>query len=173
VRRRAGERRQAVDSHRAILAAAKTFLRWCMVEKKWIARSPIDGVKGVGKRRHGKMQLRIDEARKWLEAAIKLADSGKVRQEAGHGSGGLVFLDLLLDQVAMAPDEGPGVCEILGPQGGIGAEKLCIAGAQAARLLEHPDWNPCANDAGDTAKDARSLLDTRESVAEIARNPLQ
>ena len=35
-------------------------------------------------------------------------------EEAGHGSGGLVFLDLLLDEIAMAPHERPGVREILG-----------------------------------------------------------
>jgi hypothetical protein len=38
-----------------------------------------------------------------------------VREEAGHGSGGLVFLYLPLDEIAMASDEGPGVREILGP----------------------------------------------------------
>jgi hypothetical protein len=96
-----------------------------------------------------------------------------IRQEAGHGSGGLVILDLILDQVAMASDEGPGVREILSPQGGIGAEKFCVARAQAAGLLEDPDWNPCTNDAGHTAQNAQGLLDTGERVAEIARNPLQ
>jgi hypothetical protein len=32
--------------------------------KGWIVRNPLDGVEGVGRRRHGKEQLRIDEARK-------------------------------------------------------------------------------------------------------------
>jgi integrase len=66
----------AVDSHRNILAEAKTFLGWC-VGKRWLARNPLEKVKGVGKRRHGKEQLRIGETRKWLTMAIELADKGK------------------------------------------------------------------------------------------------
>jgi integrase len=70
----------SVDSHRAILAAAKTFLGWC-VSKKWITRNPLVDVKGIGKRRHGKEQLRIGEARMWKEKAVEMArrgDSGAV-----------------------------------------------------------------------------------------------
>jgi integrase len=39
--------------------------------------NPIDGVKGVGKRKHGKAQLRIDEARKWLARPTEFADKGE------------------------------------------------------------------------------------------------
>jgi integrase len=66
----------AVDSHRNVLAEARSFLKWC-VGKKWIARNPLDGVEGVGKRRHGKEQLRIDEARNWQAKAIEFADKGE------------------------------------------------------------------------------------------------
>jgi integrase len=66
----------AVDSHRNILAEARSFLKWC-AGKKWIVRNPLDGVEGVGKRRHGKEQLRIDEARRWQAKALELADRGK------------------------------------------------------------------------------------------------
>jgi integrase len=66
----------SVDSHRTMLAGAKTFFRWCVVEKKWLARSPLEQVKGIGKIRHGKEQLRIDEARKWMAEARRLADQG-------------------------------------------------------------------------------------------------
>ena len=38
--------------------------------------SPLDGIEGLGKRRHGKPQLRIDEARKWTATALELADKG-------------------------------------------------------------------------------------------------
>src|SRR2546423_960818 len=74
-----------------------------------------------------------------------------VRKEAGHNSGGLIFLDLLLDEIAVAHDEGPGVREILGSKRRIGAQKICIAGAAAAGLLEHPDRDPGADDAGNTS----------------------
>ena len=49
---------------------------WC-VGKKWLARNPLDEVEGVGKRRHGKEQLRIDEARRWQAKAIEFADQGE------------------------------------------------------------------------------------------------
>jgi integrase len=67
----------SVDVHRNTLAEAKTFLRWC-VKRKLILRNPLDGVEGVGKRRHGKPQLRIDEARRWMSVAAKLAEEGDV-----------------------------------------------------------------------------------------------
>lgn len=67
----------SVDSHRNMLAEAKSFLGWCTVKKKWIAHNPIEGVERGGKRRHGKLQLRVDEARKWLVQAVALADVGE------------------------------------------------------------------------------------------------
>ena len=67
----------AVDSHRNILAEAKSFLRWCCAKKKWIARNPLEGVEGIGRRKHGKAQLRVDEARRWLTAAVVQADAGE------------------------------------------------------------------------------------------------
>jgi integrase len=68
----------AVDSHRCILAAAKTFLKWCMGRpRRWLENNPAAEVEGVGRRRHGKPQLRIDEARRWTAKAIELADSGE------------------------------------------------------------------------------------------------
>jgi site-specific recombinase XerD len=66
----------AVDSHRTMLAAAKTFFRWCVVEKKWLPRNPFELVKGIGKVRHGKEQLRIDEARRWMVEAQGQAEAG-------------------------------------------------------------------------------------------------
>lgn len=67
----------SVDSHRTMLAAAKTFFRWCVVEKKWLARNPLELVRGIGKVRHGKEQLRIDEARKWMVEAHRQAEAGQ------------------------------------------------------------------------------------------------
>ncbi len=76
-RRKAKSGKQlSVDSHRNILAEAKSFLKWC-AGKKWIVGNPLDEVEGVGKRKHGKEQLRIDEARRWQAKAIELADRGE------------------------------------------------------------------------------------------------
>lgn len=48
-----------------------------MVEKKWLPRHPLETVKGIGKVRHGKEQLRIDEARRWMVEAKRQADAGQ------------------------------------------------------------------------------------------------
>lgn len=64
--------RAPVDTHRNMLAETKTFMNWC-VAQGWVKRSPFASVKGVGKKRKGKPQLRFDEARKWYDAALELA----------------------------------------------------------------------------------------------------
>jgi integrase len=71
------------------LAEARTFLKWC-VKMGWLATNPLDGVEGVGRRRHGKDQLRIDEARKWIARATELADQGQ-RLAAGKRPTDLIF----------------------------------------------------------------------------------
>src|SRR5262249_31474877 len=65
----------AVDTHRNVLAETKTFFDW-LVKRKLIGTNPFEGVEGVGRRRHGKAQLRIDESRTWLATAFKRAQAG-------------------------------------------------------------------------------------------------
>ncbi len=75
-----GEPQMAADTHRNMLAEAKTFLEWCMAKpRRWLSKNPLAEVKGVGKRNKGKKQLRADEATKWLEVAFQLADKGDDR----------------------------------------------------------------------------------------------
>lgn len=66
----------SVDTHRNALAEAKTFMTWC-VGQRWIKASSLAEVKGEGKRRHGKPQLRIDEARRWIARALELSRAGE------------------------------------------------------------------------------------------------
>lgn len=66
----------AVDTHRNTLAECKTFLAWC-VGQRWLRANPMEKVQGRGKRRRGKEQLRIDEARKWLSRALMRAKDGE------------------------------------------------------------------------------------------------
>ena len=66
----------SADSHRNMLAEAKTLLNWC-VEQRWIGSNPLASVKGIGKRRHGKPQLRIDEARKLRALCHEKAAAGE------------------------------------------------------------------------------------------------
>jgi integrase len=68
-------KKTTVDTHRNSLAEAKTFMKWCAAkEQRYVFRNPLENVQGTGKRKHGKEQLRIDEARKWLAKAIELAE---------------------------------------------------------------------------------------------------
>ncbi len=66
----------STDSHRNMLAESKTFLSWC-VDERMISSNPLAAVKGVGKRRHGKPQLRIDEARKLRLLCHEKATAGE------------------------------------------------------------------------------------------------
>jgi integrase len=65
----------SVDTHRNTLAEARMLCKWA-VSKRWLRSNPVEAVEGMGKRRHGKAQLRIDEARRWLAKATELADAG-------------------------------------------------------------------------------------------------
>lgn len=65
----------SVDTHRNALAAAKTFGAWC-VKQKWIPRNPAEDVEPIGQRNRGKKQLRIDEARRFVDVAIRKANAG-------------------------------------------------------------------------------------------------
>jgi integrase len=67
----------SVDYHRNTLIEARSFLRWCKDEMKWIESNPLEGVKGVGRRNKGKPQLRFDEARTWYTTAFELAEKGE------------------------------------------------------------------------------------------------
>lgn len=65
------------DTHRNSLIEARSFLRWCGT-KAWLEKNPLDGIEGVGRRSHGKAQLRIDEARLWEAKALELAYAGEL-----------------------------------------------------------------------------------------------
>lgn len=73
------ERAGAVDTHRNGLSVAKAFGAWC-VSRGWLAVNPFAAVKGKGRRKRGKPQLRIEEARRFMAACIELAptDDGAV-----------------------------------------------------------------------------------------------
>lgn len=65
----------SVDSHRNALKMSRTFLKWC-VKSRFIKENPLTIVEGEGRRKRGKPQLRIDEARKLYTAALPLAMAG-------------------------------------------------------------------------------------------------
>lgn len=68
-------KRTAVDTHRNTLNQARTFGRWA--EKRGFIRgNPLLEVEGIGRRKRGKHQLRIDEARAFMSVAMALARAG-------------------------------------------------------------------------------------------------
>ncbi len=65
----------AADSHRLLLSRARSFFAWA-AESGLVAHNPFATVKPVGRRRSGKPQLRIDEARKFMAVALAEAQAG-------------------------------------------------------------------------------------------------
>lgn len=63
----------AAATHHQALDRAQAFLRWCVIEGLRRGPSPLAEVKPYGRKHRGKPQLRIDEGRRWLEAALKVA----------------------------------------------------------------------------------------------------
>lgn len=82
--------RGAVDTHRGGLSVARQFGAWCAT-KGWLRGSPFAGVKGRGRRKHGKPQLRIDDGRKFLSTCLARADDG---DEGAILALGYLFLNL-------------------------------------------------------------------------------
>lgn len=73
------QRGGAVDTHRNGLSVAKAFGASC-VARGWLKVNPFAGIKGKGRRRHGKPKLRFDEARTFSLKCLELAptDDGAV-----------------------------------------------------------------------------------------------
>jgi integrase len=80
---------RAVDTHRGTLSEARTFLAWC-VKRGWLHENPLEKVEGVGRRRTGKQQLTIEEARKFTTTALTLA--GKRKGDLGALAAALPLL---------------------------------------------------------------------------------
>lgn len=60
---------RAVDTHRNALAAGKAWGKFC-VKRGWLLASPFAGVEPIGRRKRGKPQLHVDEARRLLETCL-------------------------------------------------------------------------------------------------------
>lgn len=64
----------AVDTHRVALGQARTCARF-WVKQGWLASNPWDDVEPTGRRRRGKKQLRLDDARKLAAVCIERAET--------------------------------------------------------------------------------------------------
>jgi integrase len=67
--------RQAGDTHRNTLALGKAFLKWA-AKTGYADSNAMEDVEPTGKRKVGKEQLRIDEARKLIRLATEMAAAG-------------------------------------------------------------------------------------------------
>lgn len=66
----------AVATHRSYVQMARSWGRW-VVAKGWMrGPSPMDVVKGVGRKKRGKPQLSLDEARRLYATALDVARQG-------------------------------------------------------------------------------------------------
>ena len=66
----------AVATHRGRLRFARSFFTWA-IERGYVTVNPFAKVKPVGKPKRGKLQLRVDEARKLYAELFKLAWAGE------------------------------------------------------------------------------------------------
>lgn len=74
----------SVDYHRNALNETRTFFNWCMSKpRQWMKRNPVAAVHGEGKRKAGKPQLRIDEARTFLTTCARIFGEGDIAGAIG------------------------------------------------------------------------------------------
>jgi integrase len=65
----------APDTLRNTLVEAGTFARWC-IDRGWLKRDPFAGIKEKARRRRGKPQLRVNEARSITDVCLARAAAG-------------------------------------------------------------------------------------------------
>ena len=65
----------AAASHQTLLAQCKRFYAWAL-DRGYVSQNPFAGIKAIGKAKVGKAQLRIDEARRFVEVAVEKAQHG-------------------------------------------------------------------------------------------------
>ncbi len=58
-----------VDTQIGELSAAGRFAEWCIAQG-WLREDPFEGLEAIGERGRGKPQLRIDEARRFIDTAL-------------------------------------------------------------------------------------------------------
>ena len=83
---------RAVDTHRGTLSEARTFLGWC-VKRGWLHENPLAKVEGVGRRRTGKPQLTIEEARKFTDDRAHPGGQAEGRPRSVGGNAALANRD--------------------------------------------------------------------------------
>jgi integrase len=74
--------KNAVDTLYGIRSAANGFFEWC-VRQAYLKKNPLAGIEIKGKKKRGKAQLRLDEARAFLERAIAVSSGERLTKRNG------------------------------------------------------------------------------------------
>ncbi len=61
----------SVDTHRNSLKEFRSFCVW-LVKRGYLPKDPTVDIEGEGRKRYGKPQLRVDEARTWMRTALEM-----------------------------------------------------------------------------------------------------
>jgi integrase len=125
----------APDSRLNIAAEARTFLRWCL-SAGHLTEDVTPDLKVQARRRRGKPQLRIDEARKWLGVALDLANNG----HAGAAGAAMTLLmgmraSEIADRTVRDLDDGGSLLWIPQAKTRAGVRRLRVPAVLQAALL--------------------------------------
>lgn len=72
----------AVDTLHGIRSAAVGFFEWC-IRHPYLKKNPFAGIEIAGRKKRGKAQLRLDEARSFLERALVVASGERISKRRG------------------------------------------------------------------------------------------
>lgn len=62
-------------THQSDLYTVRAFMGWAM-SRQYLASNPFSEVKNIGQKKAGKPQLRIDEAKRWIDTALEMVKEG-------------------------------------------------------------------------------------------------
>ena len=93
----------AVDTHRNGLNVVRAFGAWC-VKQGWLRANPFESVKGRGRRKRGKPQLRIEEARVFQTPRSGINRDVRHFRDRGPGTGDRGYCSRFLPAVHLRID---------------------------------------------------------------------
>lgn len=146
----AGE--NAVDTQHGIRSAGKAFFNWCM-KQGYAKKNPMANIEIVGKKRRGKPQLRLDEARTMLTFAFSVVDgeplngrSGSQQQVAVLGAAVALLLGLrngeVVGRTVRDLDNGGRVLVIDAAKTEAGVRRIEVPDVLGSRLLKLAEGRP-------------------------------
>ena len=75
-------RSSAVDTLYGIRSAARGFFEWC-IRQSFLKKNPFAGIEIAGKKKRRKAQLRLDEARAFLDRALVVVNGERISKRRG------------------------------------------------------------------------------------------